>query len=222
MQSDHEESDSRVNLHIKQSPHTSFLLYSPDTDVYHIALPLLREKNVIVQLRANKTDDRYLSLHHLRQSLDTDPTLKNISPPDRYKYIRMTFLCSDCDYVSSFFKHGKFAFLEIALCFAKFILYAIVDDNTAPESGRFLDCPPFDCQFCNAVSMCQSCTTGIEVLRSSILGFYRLMGCLYFRSGVKNKDLTSLTHFKKIKEQNSDLVSSDLQKTWVEFIDPKQ
>ena len=59
LQSNHEESDSRVNLHIKQSPHTSFLLYSPDTDVYHIGLPLLREKNVIVQLRANKTGDRY-------------------------------------------------------------------------------------------------------------------------------------------------------------------
>ena len=171
LQSDHEESDSRVNLHIKQSPHTSFLLYSPDTDVYHIGLPLLREKNVIVQLRANKTGDRYLSLHHLRQSLDTDPALKNISPPDRYKYIRMIFLCSGCDYVSSFFKYGKFAFLEIALRFAKFILYGIVDDNTEPESGRFLDCPPFDCQFCNPVSMCQSCT---EVLRSSVLGFYSL------------------------------------------------
>ena len=162
--------------------------------MYHIALPLLREKNVIVQLRANKTGDRYLSLHHLRQSLDTDPALKNISPSDRYKYIRMIFLCSGCDYVSSFFKHGKFVFLEIALRFAKFILYGIVDDNTEPESGRFLDCPPFDCQFCNPVSMCQSCT---EVLRSSVLGFYRLIGCLYFRSGVKNKDLTPLTHLKK-------------------------
>ena len=63
--------------------------------------------------------------------------------------------------------------------------------------------------------MCQSCT---EVLRSSVLGFYRLIGCLYFRSGVKNKDFTPLTHFKKTKEQNFDLASSDLQKTWVELI----
>ena len=39
--SDAEESDTRVWLHVVHSAGTRKLLFSPDTDVYHIGLPLL-------------------------------------------------------------------------------------------------------------------------------------------------------------------------------------
>ena len=206
LESNHEESDSRVIFHIKKSFYKSFLLYSPDTDVYHIALPLLIEKNVIVQLQTNKIGNRFLSLDNLRRSLDTDDCLENIPRIDRYKYIRMIFICSGCDNVSSFYGHmKKYHFLDIGKKYSKFILYGTVDKTTLPKTFGFLDCPPNDCKTCNSSSMCQSCT---KILRTSVLGFYRLIGCLYFKNGpgAKNKHLKDpVKHFKKFIESKSGL-----------------
>ena len=39
-ESNAEESDTRIWLHVRQSPLRRFYIFSPDTDVYHIGLPL--------------------------------------------------------------------------------------------------------------------------------------------------------------------------------------
>ena len=49
-----EETDTRIWLHVKQMKPTNILILSPDTDVYHIGLPLqcTTVKNIIVQINA--------------------------------------------------------------------------------------------------------------------------------------------------------------------------
>ena len=45
------ETDTRLWLHVKKSSSTTFLVFSPDTDVYHVGLPLQCDnKKVIVQI----------------------------------------------------------------------------------------------------------------------------------------------------------------------------
>ena len=60
-----DEADLRVWLHCKNSCGVHKLIYSPDTDVYHIGLYVLSEipeHDVIVQLSKN-TDNRARYLH---------------------------------------------------------------------------------------------------------------------------------------------------------------
>ena len=79
-----DEADLRVWLHCKNSCGIHKLLYSPDTDVYHIGLTALSEipkHEVIVQL-SKQTDDRarYLNMKALIEALDMDPDLSQIPP----------------------------------------------------------------------------------------------------------------------------------------------
>lgn len=63
-ESNHKESDTRVWLHARKTTHADILIYSPDTDVYHVGLGISdevklanpgtqdsdRHKHVVVQL----------------------------------------------------------------------------------------------------------------------------------------------------------------------------
>ena len=51
LKSNAEETDTRLWLHVKQSQCTKILVISPDTDIYHIGLPLNRmNKQVLIQV----------------------------------------------------------------------------------------------------------------------------------------------------------------------------
>ena len=76
--SDAEESDTRVWLHVVHSAGTRKLLFSPDTDVYHIGLPLLNPYlyDVYVQLSPITSPElRLLHLNQLQLDLAGDPDL---------------------------------------------------------------------------------------------------------------------------------------------------
>lgn len=66
--SNHEESDSRVWLHCLKSPCSKVLIYSPDTDTYHIGLRVLigsngiLHKDAVVQLSNSIDAHECLSL----------------------------------------------------------------------------------------------------------------------------------------------------------------
>ena len=71
-----EETDTRIWLHATKSQHENILILSPDTDVYHIGLPLacVKNKEIIVQVSA--ISSRQLKLLHLTslvKALDNDP-----------------------------------------------------------------------------------------------------------------------------------------------------
>lgn len=77
-----EETDTRIWLHCKQSAHNKVLVLSPDTDVYHIVLPLSHgDKQIFIQINPHTSRDLcYLSLPSLITALQNDPDLSSIEP----------------------------------------------------------------------------------------------------------------------------------------------
>ena len=76
-----EETDTRQWLHATECPLHNIPVLSPDTDVYHIGLPLacINNKEIIVQLSA--INDKQLKLLHMSslvKALDHDPDLSKI------------------------------------------------------------------------------------------------------------------------------------------------
>ena len=92
-------------LHILGSPGTCKLLCSPDTDVYHIGLPLVDDHLLEVYVRVSmfsSQEHRYLNLDHILTSLRDDPDLSSIPRDILPKVIQTIFICTGCDYVSYF------------------------------------------------------------------------------------------------------------------------
>ena len=71
-----EETDTRLWLHVRKTSSTCVLIMSPDTDIYHIGLPL-SQKDVIVQINPyNSKELSYLHLHVITYTaLCNDPDL---------------------------------------------------------------------------------------------------------------------------------------------------
>ena len=89
-----EEADTRVWLHTFRSPGSKKLLYSPDTDVYHIGLPLLQKypSDVFVQLSPMSSPERkLLHLNSLCNSLSADPDLAVIPSEACPKFFTNSF-----------------------------------------------------------------------------------------------------------------------------------
>ena len=110
-----EEADTRVWLHVLRSPGTRKLVCSPDTDVYHIGLPLMCNEPLDVLVRISvfsSQEHRYVSLKNLTTSLKGDPDLNSI-PRDLLPKMLQTFICTGCDYVSYFAGFGKSTFLKV-------------------------------------------------------------------------------------------------------------
>ena len=82
LSSNADETDLRVWLHCKYSCGIHKVIYSPDTDVYHIGLTVLSEipeREVIVQLSKHTHDRaRYLKVNDLVTALSMDPDLSQI------------------------------------------------------------------------------------------------------------------------------------------------
>lgn len=149
-----DESDTRVWLHAMQSPGPNKFILSPDTDVYHIGLPLIPPcDHVIVQL--SKPSDKTLKLMDLTllaDALKRDPHLVHISENNILWMVQLLYVATGCDYVSFFSGISKAYFFQIF--------------------------------FENAVFIYGNTTTfGVhqQVQESSLLLFIRLVGCAYIR-----------------------------------------
>ena len=111
-----EEADTRVWLHVLRSPETRKLVCSPDTDVYHIGLPLISDRSIDVFVRVSmfsSQEHRYLSLNNLLTSLQSDPDLSTIPRELLSQVLQTLFICTGCDYVSYFAGIGKSTFLKV-------------------------------------------------------------------------------------------------------------
>ena len=92
--SDAEESDTRVWMHVFHSAGMKKLLFSPDTDVYHIGLSLDIPAgcDIYVQLSSMSSPElRLLHFNNLLLSLDGDPDLALVPPTQRPRILQ-TFL----------------------------------------------------------------------------------------------------------------------------------
>ena len=100
-----EESDTRVWLHVVHSAGHKKLLFSPDTDVYHIGLTVISpsECDVYVQLSPlSSVELRLLYLNTLLLALQSDPDLALVSPGLRPWVLQTLFIGTRCDHISFF------------------------------------------------------------------------------------------------------------------------
>ena len=81
-----EEADTRIWVHVNQSPGKRVLVYSPDTDVLHIALLVI---NIILNKSMHTNwlgqPKMYISITKLVNALQQDPDLVAIPEEERAK-----------------------------------------------------------------------------------------------------------------------------------------
>ena len=119
-----EEADNRVWLHALTSSGSHTLVCSPDTDIYHIGLPLMSRYpcEVVIQLSAIASlEHRFLSLTQLCTAHNNDPDLATVPCEVRPNLSQFLSICSGCDYVLFFVGLGKATFLRICLQHSDFI-----------------------------------------------------------------------------------------------------
>ena len=155
---DAEEADTRLWLHALRSTGTRKLVCSPDTDVFHIGLPIANSSamDVIIQLNSyTSMEHRYLHLDALCTALHCDPDLAVVPQAIRPKWLQTLFISTGCDYTSFFAGIGKATFMRIAFQFCSFIN---ADTNALPGSLSFT----------------------VEHREEGFLAFLRLIGTAYF------------------------------------------
>ena len=161
LRSNAEETDLRIWLHCMHSTGSRKMLYSPDTDVYNIGLPIMQENHsleIYIELKGRRKDShRYLHLNKFIQALHSDPDLAQVSPEQRASIVQAVYILTGCDYISYFKGIGKVFFLNVLFQHATFITGGI------NPSGSL------------AQLVCQ------ENSHLGQLAFVRLVGCAYFK-----------------------------------------
>ena len=147
----HEEADTRVWLHANASAVNIVVIYSPDTDIYFIGLPILKDidKTIYVQLKDSPYEKIYLNMNKLVPSLNNDICFQGIS--DIEKCVQILFIFSGCDYISYFKGYGKKSFFDVFRKCAVFI-------SGSPEDGCLFDLNS----------------------QKGLYSFYRLISAVYF------------------------------------------
>ena len=112
LKSDHEETDSSAWLHALDGSLINILIFSPDTDTYHIGMPLLginSDKKVIVQLSNVIDRKEYLYLNELIDCMYRDVSIPHLllASLDIPKIFQNIYIMSGCDYTSFFAGFSK-------------------------------------------------------------------------------------------------------------------
>ena len=91
-----EEADTRVWLHVSKASGSRKLLYSPDTDVYHIGLTNANfsKDEVIVQLSPIGRDLKLIHMNKFNEAISTDPDLSAIPVADRAKTLQALYIAT--------------------------------------------------------------------------------------------------------------------------------
>ena len=118
-----EETDTRIWLHCKQIDCDKILILSPDTDIYHIGLPLNHgDKDIIIRISAyNSKDLCFLKLTAFIEALKNDPDLSALQPNLLPQILQTLFVATGCDYISFFSGIGKATFLRYFFQHSEFI-----------------------------------------------------------------------------------------------------
>ena len=115
---------TRVWLHVTHTSFKKILVVSPDTDVYHIGLPLqcVKEKDILVQVSPISSRSLQLvNVSELVHALCHDPDLARVNPNTILEILQTVYAVSGCDYVSFFSEVGKATFLKYFYQYATFI-----------------------------------------------------------------------------------------------------
>ena len=140
-----EEADTRVWLHTKHSVGERKLIYSPDTDVYHIGLTYVNvtSHDVIIQLSAVGRELKLLHLNKLLNAINTDADLHSLPVERRSEIIQVVYVSTGCDFTSFFCGMGKVTFLKSFYRYSSFI--TLPGEHTpgsladiTPDSNGFL------------------------------------------------------------------------------------
>ena len=134
------------------------MLYSPDTDVYHIGLPIMQEQaglEVYIQLHWCHIDShRYIHLNKFIQALYSDPDLSQVHPEKRASVTQAVNILTGCDYISYF---KGISFLNVLFQHATCIT------GGRDPLGTLAD------------------ITCVENSQIGLLAFVSLVGCAYFK-----------------------------------------
>ena len=150
----------RIWRHAYQSKANKILIYSPDTDVYNIGLPLTSISShveCIVQINLpHSNEQRFVSINNLQTALDNDPDLASIDRERLPSTLQMLFIVSGCDYMSYFAGIGKAAFLNAFYHYSDFITGNKQEGSLSDSSSE-------------------------SEMKIGFLSFVRLIGTLYFK-----------------------------------------
>uniref|UniRef100_A0A1X7VCY4 Uncharacterized protein n=1 Tax=Amphimedon queenslandica TaxID=400682 RepID=A0A1X7VCY4_AMPQE len=117
-----EEADTRIWLHVKSCYGSRVLIFSPDTDVYHIGLLQMHaEHEILVQYNTLGSDLKLVALNTLSECLQNEPELRQVDKPLRNKIIVTLYALSGCDFTSFFVGITKTSFAKTLLNYAEFI-----------------------------------------------------------------------------------------------------
>ena len=192
-----EESDSRIWLHATKAEKRKILVQSPDTDVYHIGLPLtcISSKEVVIQLSSvNSQEVKIINLSKFALTLKNDPDMVGISCELVPKIMQTIYIATGCNYISFFNNLGKSTFLKYFFEYSSFIT-AGTNINTP---GMLSDTEPHQQE----------------------LGYYsflRLVGVVYFKKHASGFSTSSpVTHFNSIHLAEADYKYNHIQ--WLNAI----
>jgi hypothetical protein len=160
LHSNAEETDLRIWLHCKHSTGSHKLIYSKDTDIYHIGLTLASEHtNVLVQQSdvISGEKSRFISLQNLQKALHTDRDLSCVPHDDRAQALQTIYVCTGCDYISFFKGISKNFFLTTFFQHSNFI-----SSGCAETPGTLAD-------------------VHFGAHKHGFLAFLRLVGTAYFK-----------------------------------------
>ena len=157
------------------------LIMSPDTDIYHIALPMDHD-NKDISIQISKFNCKELRFMHLTAFLSVtrnDPDLASLPPHQIPQVLQTLFVVTGCDYVSFFSGIGKATLL---CCFYKYAEFISSGLGNAP--GTLAD-----------VNLEQ------DSFNTGFLAFLRLVGVVYFKKhALTFSTTTPVTHFNTFNE----------------------
>ena len=194
-----EESDLRIWLHVMNSTGTKKLVLSPDTDIYHIGLPIVNGTDLECLIRLslfNSIEHQFLDIQALISAFHNDPELAALDPVAIPSVMQMVYICTGCDFISFFTGFGKATFMATLFEYSSFIC-----SNTVYTPGMLSDCDPNSQGF---------------------ISFTRLIGCAYFKKHkvVFNPSLpTPMTLFSSLAKTGQS--SKTQHKAWLDQIREK-
>ena len=148
-------------LHYMHSSGTRKLIFSADTDVYHIGMTQISHmpnSDIIVQLsKPSDKDSRFIQMNSLIQALENDPDLSELPPSILPQILQSVYVATGCEYTSFFCGLEKASFLSTLFQYATFIALGVDPPGSLGIVSLDRDSP-------------------------SLYSFLRLVGCAYFRS----------------------------------------
>ena len=163
-QTNHEESDTQIWLHVKDTKCSYIHVRSIDRDIGMLCVVQFHEltnKQLYIEYQQNPC--MYVNINELVKCFGDDPDLAGPiqTLPDICKIIQTVYICSGSDFTSYFYGQPKSKFYEVLFQYSDFIT------NTRNSSINLNGC------------LTQTSDSNRD---KGLLSFYRLIGCVFFKA----------------------------------------